>query len=133
MKLRHWITLHAVLAIGFGIAFALYGPLMLVPFGIPELPEDDVMLYWNVAAFARMFGGAQFSLGLLLFALRRVDTAFSTESRRGIAFSLFLGSVFAVFIATTQQFAIWLAPAGIVAIVISTVLAIGYLYYLVRP
>ena len=88
MKLQHWITLHAALAIGFGIAFALYSPLMMVMFGIPDIPSQDVLLYWNVIAFARMFGGALFALGLLLFALRRPIEALSPEQRRGLVFAI---------------------------------------------
>ena len=133
MKLQHWITLHAALAIGFGIAFALYSPLMMVMFGIPDIPSQDVLLYWNVIAFARMFGGALFALGLLLFALRRPIEALSPEQRRGLVFALLIGNVVSLFIATTQQLSIWLAPAGVVAIVVFAILALGYLLFLIRP
>ena len=45
------ISLHAVLAIGFGIAFDLYGPLMMAFFAVPEVLEIDAMAYWQLAAF----------------------------------------------------------------------------------
>ena len=56
MKLTHLITLNAILFIAFGIAFALYGPLMMAFFGVPEIEENSTLLYWNVASFARLFG-----------------------------------------------------------------------------
>ena len=45
--LNGYLSLHAVLLIGFGIAFALYGPIMMAPFTVPEL-EINEPAYWGV-------------------------------------------------------------------------------------
>jgi hypothetical protein len=133
MKLAHLITLNAVLFIAFGIAFALYGPLMMAFFGVPEIEENSTMLYWNVASFARLFGAALFGFGFLLWAVRGVAESLSTppESRRGIIFALLLGNLMGAIVAVTQQSSVWLSPAGWVATAIFTLLTLGYGYFLV--
>ncbi len=133
MKLNHLLTANALVAIALGIAFTLYAPLMLVLFGVSEIPGDDVLLYWNVASFARLFGGTLFGAGLLLLALRGVVETLSPQSRRGIISALLLASGIGLFVAATQQFAIWLAPAGWAAIALSLLFGLGYLYFLLRP
>jgi Ca2+/Na+ antiporter len=132
MKLNLVLTINALLALGFGIAFALYGPVMLAYFSVPEIPSDDILLYWNVAAFARMFGATLFGFGLLLWAIRGVVDHKNTspEVRRGIVFALLLANIMGAFIAITQQFSIWESPAGWVSIAIFLLLLLAYGYLL---
>ena len=132
MKLNHVLTVNALLALGFGIAFALYGPVMLAFFSVPDIPSDDVLLYWNVAAFARMFGAALFSFGLLLWAIRGVvgDERTSPGVQRGIVFALLLANIMSAFIAISQQFSIWESLAGWVASAIFLLLLLAYGYLL---
>ena len=40
LTLPRFITLHAILGMALGIAFALYGPLMLAFFGIADIPSQ---------------------------------------------------------------------------------------------
>ena len=133
MKLTHLLTIHAILALGFGIAFALYAPLMIAFFGVPELPEGNILLYWNVASFARMFGAALFGLGILLWAIRGLVENRKTppEAVRGVIFALLIANAMSVFVAATQQMAVWLSPAGWMAIVIFAILSLAYIYFLV--
>lgn len=134
MKLSNLLSLNALLALGFGIAFALYAPLMMAFFGVPEIPSEDILLYWIVASFARMFGAALFGIGLLLWAVRGVavqpDT--SPEVRRGIIFAMLLANAMGAFVAATQQFSIWLSAAGLIVIAIFTALVVAYVYFLIR-
>lgn len=128
MKLTTLISLHAVLSIGFGIAFGLYGPLMMAFFAVPEVLEIDAMAYWQLAAFARMFGAALFGFGLLLWSLRGVIEAISPESRRGFIFALLLANLMGAIVSLTQQSAVWQSGAGWITtgIFVALLLAYGY-------
>jgi hypothetical protein len=113
MKLNPVITLNAVLALAFGILFTLYGPVMMAFFGVAEIPEDNVLLYWHVASFARLFGAALFGFGMLLWALRSLLLRNAAlQGQRGVLFSLLFTNGVAAIVAITQQFSIWLRPAG---------------------
>ena len=133
MKLNLLLSIHALLLLGFGIAFALYGPLMLAFFAIPEMLEIDALTYWHLAAFARMFGAALFGFGLLLFALRGSIQRFSREDQRGIVFSLLLANAMGLMVSLTQQTSVWQTPAGWITSAIFAALLLGYIYKLARP
>jgi hypothetical protein len=134
MKAQTLISTNALLALGLGIAFALYGPLALALFGTPDVqgaagtPEVETLLYWTVASFARLFGAALFAFGLLLWAARPLflgDLA-SPSTRRGFFFALLLGNAMLAFVAGTQQFSVWNSAAGWVVLVLFSLLALGY-------
>ena len=69
MKISKVINVNAILSMAMGIAFGIYAPLILAFFGIPDIPSEDVLLYWSVASFVRMYGAALFSFGILLMAV----------------------------------------------------------------
>jgi len=136
MTITRLLTIHAVLMIALGIAFGLYGPLMIALFGIAEIPSDNSLLYWNVVSFARLFGGALFGFGFLLWAIRSLPSqpGISSETQRGIVFALVLANAMALFVAVTQQFSIWESPAGWALIALFGVLCLAYSLLLVaRP
>ena len=132
MKLQHLININAILSLLFGIAFTLYGPLMMAFFGIPEIPEGNIMLYWHAAAFARMFGAALLGAGLILWSLRRIakNNTITPEIRRGIIYSLIFANGIGIFVALTQQAQIWSSPAGWVTVAVFALLFLGYVYLL---
>jgi len=134
MKLSSLLTVNAILALAFGIAFALYGPLMLAFFNVPEIESDNTILYWMVASFARIFGAALFGAGLVIWSLRSPTllSAISEEARRGITFALLLGNAMCTFVAVTQQFSFCQSSAGWVTIAIFSLLTAAYAYFLVR-
>ena len=134
MKLHPLLTFNALLFLIAGIAFTLYGPLMLAFFGVPEIPSEDILLYWNVAAFARLFGAALFGFGLLLWALRQaaVYSSLSSEARHGMVFALLLANIIAAITTITQQVSNWNGIAGWVAFSLFTFLVLGYAYCLVK-
>jgi len=70
MKLKLVITINAIIFIAIGIGFTLYAPNALAYFGVSDLPGDNALLYWNIAAFARMFGAMLFIFGMVLWAVR---------------------------------------------------------------
>jgi len=133
MKLHHLINVNAVLSLLFGIAFTLYGPLMMAIFGIPEIPEGNVLLYWHVVAFARMFGVALLGVGLILWSLRKIagSNTISPEIQRGITYALILANGMGIVVALTQQAQIWSSPAGWATVAVFTLLFVGYVYLLV--
>jgi hypothetical protein len=133
MKLNTIISIHALLLLGFGIAFALYGPLMLAFFTIPETLEIDALTYWHLAAFARMFGAALFGLGILLFALRSSIQKLDRTNQRGIAFSLLLANAMGLMVSLTQQTSVWQTPAGWISSGIFALLLLAYIYIIARP
>jgi len=134
MKLTQLITFNAILAIAFGIAFGVYGPIMMAFFNVPDTPGGTVDLYWLVVSFARMYGAALFGFGFLLWAVRSIiaQPTLSSVSRRGIIFSLLLANAMGCFVALVQQSAFWLSAAGWVTVGIYLVLLAGYIYFLVK-
>jgi hypothetical protein len=134
MKLTQLITLNAILTIAFGIAFGIYGPLMMAIFNVPETPGGTVDFYWLIVSFARMYGATLFGFGILLWAVKGVvaQATTSAESRRGIIFGLVLANAMGAFVALVQQSAFWLSGAGWVTVGIYLLLMAGYIYFLVK-
>jgi hypothetical protein len=111
MKPSSLIVFNGILFLAFGIAFALYGPLMMAFFDVPELTIDNIT-YWHLAAFGRMFGAALFGYGFLLLALRSVVDGLPSAKRRSILMALLLGNLLAAVVSITQQSSIWYNAAG---------------------
>ena len=128
------LNINAIVNMAAGIAFTLYGPLMMRLFGIPDIPSEDVLLYWNVAAFGRLFGATMFSFGLLIFSIKRIaETAkFSESAWRNIFLALILSNIILSVTAITQQVSAWQSPAGWVLTTYFTGLIAGYSFLIVR-
>ena len=137
MRLNHLMTLNAFIFIGLGIAFALYGPLMVALFGVLRFSGGEAGLYWYVTSFARLFGAALFGFGFLIWAARNLDlpnpNSPSTETRRGVVSALLLANLVALFVAATQQYQVWTTASGWMAVAVFLLLVIGYGYFLARP
>jgi len=133
MKLNQLISLNAILFIALGIAFALYGPVMLAFFGVSEIESNNAILYWTIASFARMFGAVLFGFGLLLWAIRSESfiQAISPEIRRGIIFAMLLSNSLAAIVSFTQAWQIWLGFAGWLITGIFVLLLLAYTYLLI--
>jgi hypothetical protein len=134
MKLSILLTINAALAIALGIAFSLYAPVMMAFFGIAEIPEGNVLLYWNIASFARLFGAAFFGFGLVLWSIRHIpdQNEFKVETQRGIVFALLIANGIALFVAATQQFSVWNNAAGLASIVVFVLFFSAYAIFFVR-
>ena len=130
MKLSALITFNGILFIAFGIAFALYGPLMMAFFNVPELSIDSTT-YWHLTAFARMFGAALFGYGFLLFALREAISELSAAHQRRIVMALLLSNLLATVVSITQQSSIWYNAAGWVTSGVFALLTLTYGYVLI--
>ncbi len=132
MKLSNLIFINAILYIALGIAFAMYGPVMINLFGMLDMPGAEGATYWFAASFARMFGAALFGFGFLLWAVRGLlaGSAIPVEGVQKTIVALLLGTLFALFVAVIQQWAVWIKPAGWVTIAILVILTIGYAYLL---
>jgi len=131
MKLTQFITIHGVISVAIGIAFALYGPLVIAYFAIPEV-LDSQLAYWNMAAFVRMFGAAMFGFGILLWSMRGSIDQVSAQTRRGLIFALLLANLLGVIVAITQQVAVWDSLAGYITSGFFAVFLIGYIYFFVK-
>jgi hypothetical protein len=131
------MTLNALIFIGLGIAFALYAPLMVALFGVLRFSGGEAGLYWYTASFARLFGTALFGFGFLVMAVRNLGepgpNRISVENRRGIISALLLANIVGLFVTVTQQYTVWTAAGGWVAILVFLLLAIGYGYFLAKP
>ena len=132
MKLPTLLIINAIAAIAIGLAFALYGPIMMAFFGVPEQSSLDALDYWMIASFARMFGAALFGFGLLLWAIRKAISDVSAQSRRSIVFALLLANLIGVFVSLTQQAAIWQAPVGWLIAAFFAFFTLTYAFFLVR-
>jgi hypothetical protein len=129
-KRLYWLlSAHSILLIGSGIAFALYGPLMMSFFGVPDLLGMDAAGYWNLTSFARMFGAALFGFGLLIFSMRSALQQVTSQARRGALFALLLANLMSAFVSITQQSAVWGTSAGWITTGIFVLLTIVYGYF----
>lgn len=133
MKISKLFTINAILFIGLGIAFTLYGPLMVNFYGILET-ESSGLSYWYVTSFARMFGVILFGYGFLIWAIKNVPEDESTQPqvRRKIIFAQLLVALVGFIVAIIQQYNIWLNLTGWITVVVFLSLTLGYLYFLVR-
>lgn len=132
MNVKNLLTANAILAIGLGIAFALYSPLMISLYGVLDVQDGNVLQYWHTASFARMFGAALFGMGFLIFALRGLFDSPSTlpDTRRGILFAMLLANLIAVFTAATQQASVWNTLTGWITVGVFAALLAAYAYLL---
>lgn len=129
MKFSQLVTVNALVFIGLGIAFALYGPLMIAIFGILET-EGSPVIYWYAASFARLLGAALFGLGFVLLALRSQAT--SPSGQRGLILALTISYALGFVVAITQQVSIWGTLAGWITTLLFAALLASYGYFLVR-
>ena len=133
MKIGHLFSANAIIFIGLGIAFALYGPLMIDLLGIMEY-EGNAVLYWYAASFARLYGATLFGFGFLIWGVRGIMGEESTtpETRRGILLAILLGCIIGLIVAITQQVSVWGALISWGLVILYAVLAVAYTYYLLR-
>lgn len=131
MKLKQLLTANAILFVAGGIAFALYGPLMMAFFAVPEILDSTVLVYWEVASFVRLFGAALFGLGILLWAVQPALKTAAPEVQRSVMVGMILANGMAAFVSLTQQAAIWQTPAGWITSGVFTLLALAYIFTLV--
>jgi hypothetical protein len=132
VKLTNLILFNAILFVIFGIAFAVYGPIMINTFGILEFTQADGGIYWFTASFARLAGAALFGYGFLLWALNDLvkDDFQHPEKKRKLVMALLLGNILGLFVAVTQQWQVWINAAGWLTIGVFAMLTIGYAYFL---
>jgi hypothetical protein len=133
MKIRPVITVNAIIFIAIGIGFTLYAPNVLAYFGVSDLPGDNTLLYWNVAAFSRMFGAMLFIFGMLLWAVRgffQPNPDIKTVQRE-IIFSLIFGYIIITLAAVIQQSSVWGSLAGWVVTGFFAIFLALYIYFLV--
>lgn len=112
MTFQKLLLINAIIFMALGIACSIYAPLIMAIFQVAEIEEMGVLVYWNIAAFIRLFGGGIFLLGLLLWAIRITLPELSVHSIRGIKFSMFIGFVVFFVIALSQQVLVWQNISG---------------------
>lgn len=134
MKLSNFVAGNGILFIALGIAFGLYGPLLINLFGVME-SGGEAFAYWHVASFARLFGAALFGLGFLLFSIYKPlkSGQIQPQSRRSIVMALLLGNLLALVVTLTQQVSIWGTTTGWIASAVCLALVGGYAYFMAVP
>jgi hypothetical protein len=134
VKLSNLVLLNALVAAGFGIAFALYGPLILAFFGVPDVEGGNALQYWQTASFARLFGAALFGQSFLLLSLRGVlaNGQIGWKAQRSLAGACLLANAMGLFVAATQQASVWGTLAGWVMVGVFAFFTLGYSYFLLR-
>lgn len=132
MKISQFFTFNAILFIALGIAFTLYGPLMVNFYGILET-ESSGLSYWYVTSFARMYGVILFGYGFLIWAIKGIpeNAQTSSQTRRKIILAQLIASLVGLVVATIQQITIWWNITGWLTVVLFLVLVIVYLYYFI--
>jgi hypothetical protein len=128
------LLVNAFLFIAAGIAFALYGPLMINFFGVLELDEATSPMYWYVASFARLYGAGLFGFGFIIWAVRGLldNQQVPIEIRQRALFALLLAHLISVYVAFIQQTTIWINPAGWIVVAVHLVFLLGYGFFMLR-
>jgi len=129
VKLTQFLSINAILFIGLGIAFALYGPLMIAMFGILE-SEGSPVMYWYAASFARLLGAALFGFGFVLWAVRGLTA--SASAQQGIKVALVISYALSFAVAITQQVSIWGTIAGWITSGFFLALLVACAYLLIK-
>jgi hypothetical protein len=112
LKIKYYISANAITFIALGIGFGLYAPLIAAFFGIPEIPSEDVLLYWTVISFIRLYGAAMFGVGLVILAVQNYLSNQTANARRGLLFSLVLANLMGAVVSATQNALVWQSAAG---------------------
>lgn len=134
MRITNILLINAILFIALGIAFALYGPIIVNAYGILNFTEADGGVYWFTASFARLAGAALFGYGFLLWAVHDLiikDSA-TPEKYRKVILALLMSNILGLFIAVVQQWQIWINAAGWLTVGIFVIFTIAYAYSLVK-
>lgn len=131
MKPISVMTLNAIVFVALGIAFAVYGPMVMAFLSVPELNLDGVA-YWHVTAFSRMFGAALFGYGFLIWWLAQRASALPADALAGAVRTLLLGNGIIAVAAITQQSQVWLVLAGWVLTGIFVLFTLAYIYLLIQ-
>lgn len=133
MKQSTLLLVNAIIFIAAGIAFALYGPLMINFFGILELADATSTTFWYVASFARLYGAILFGFGFLIWAVRGLleNPQISVDARRRTLLALLLAHLISLFVAFIQQVTIWINPAGWIAIATHLVFLALFAYLMI--
>lgn len=127
MKPVSVMTINAIVFVALGIAFAVYGPMVMAFLSVPELNLDGVA-YWHVTAFSRMFGAALFGYGFLIWWLAQRASTLPTEAMAGAVRTLLLGNGIIAIAAITQQSQVWLVSAGWVLTGVFVLFTLVYIY-----
>ena len=130
MTLNRLTVINAVLAVVLGLVFALGGPGLLPLYGASQIPtpsasDANAMSFWAGMAFIRMFGAALLGFGVLLWFVRTIS---DVAIQRNVAGSLFVATGVMLFVALTQQTAIWNSTVGWVTVGVLILFALGYGY-----
>ncbi len=134
MRITNILLINAILFIALGIAFALYGPIIINAYGILNFTEADGGVYWFTASFARLAGAALFGYGFLLWAVHDliINDSATPEKYRKVILALLMGNILGLFIAVVQQWQIWINLAGWLTIGIFILFTIAYAYFLFK-
>ena len=108
MNLKTILLINAFLFIAGGIAFAIYGPLMIDMYGILGA-EGETILYWYSTSFARMYGATLFGFGFLIWAASNLPdmSQKGSSARRAVILAMILANGMGLFVSLTQQVSIW--------------------------
>jgi hypothetical protein len=118
MKLETFLTIAAVIAIVFGLAFFVAPAGMLTQYGIPASVA--------VVLMARFFGATLINLGFVLFLARRVS---EPAIRLGIARGSLIGAVIGLIVAIHGQRIGAVNSLGWSSVAIYGLLTLGYAYF----
>ncbi len=133
MSLKRWMFINAIVFIAFGIAFALYAPLVAGAFGILST-EGTSEMYWYSVSFARLYGAALFGFGFLIWAVSPAadSLAQAPGARRSVLVALLIAHGMGMVVALSQQITIWGALAGWITVGMYTIFMAGYIIALVK-
>jgi len=125
--------INAVVFIAFGIAFALYAPLVAGAFGILNTQGTSEM-YWYSVSFARLYGAALFGFGFLVWAVSNLteSLASATSTRRSVLVAMLLANGMGAIVALIQQVSIWGDLAGWITFGMYVILMAGYIIALAK-
>ena len=118
MKLETFLTIAAVIAIAFGLAFVAAPARVLTQYGIAVNP--------GVAIMGRFFGATLLNMGLVLLFARRVS---EPAIRMGIVRGSLIGAIVGLLVAVHGQRIGAVNALGWSSVAIYAFLTLGYAYF----
>jgi hypothetical protein len=133
VSLKRWMFINAIVFIAFGIAFALYAPLVAGAFGILNTTGTSEM-YWYSVSYARLYGAALFGFGFLIWAASAVvdSLAQAPGARKSMLAAMLIANGMGMVVALSQQITIWGVLAGWITVGMYAILLAGYILALVK-
>lgn len=129
MNYKVSLRIFSIVFIIIGAIFFMYGPNVMSCFGVKTIPDtvyvnSEIMDFWKMYAFVRMFGGAILLYGILIGFLAYIEGA---KNRKMVSLGSAAGLLIFILVLLTQQMALLETLTGWSLLAIFFLVFIGFI------